>query len=96
MPYANRIAFCQLMLDNEDRGLCTAFDCAKCMYLQEELKNVSHVGWECLRCLKETAGELRELPGMFNSGDDSDPDSPGLDGCTRCGSQSAFLQLVIR
>jgi hypothetical protein len=53
----------------------------------------------------------RLLPGYYQSGrdtndvnpfpdipnyDNSDPDRPGLLGCTRCGWQSSFLQLVMR
>lgn len=67
-------------------------------------------GWECLKCLSDTRDEdlaigVRELPGFFSAGrspdlspedEDFDPDRPILWGCTRCGWESSFLQLVLR
>ena len=68
-------------------------------------------GWECSDCLKRTAkfdlgdgGGGRELPGFYQAGrrayppDDLnyDADRPGLLGCTRCGFETSFLQLVLR
>lgn len=68
------------------------------------------VGWECVYCIKDTKkldeaeGRTRNLPGFFQSGrlpvppEDPfyDPDQPPLHGCTRCGYESSFLQLVLR
>lgn len=68
-------------------------------------------GWECDACLKATEKSdieqniQRLVQGFYQSGrkfttppDDPnfDPDRPGLEGCTRCGWESSFLQLVIR
>lgn len=68
-------------------------------------------GWECDACLKATersdrdAGLQRQVQGYYQAGrkrdlspDDPnyDPDQPALEGCTRCGWESSFLQLVIR
>ncbi len=68
-------------------------------------------GWECVTCLKATeeadaaAGGERRVQGFYQSGRrkdlppddiDYDPDRPGLEGCTRCGRESSFLQLVLR
>lgn len=68
-------------------------------------------GWECGKCLRETRATdeaqniERAVQGFFQSGrrkdltpDDPDYDSdlPGLEGCTRCGWESSFLQLVLR
>ena len=70
-----------------------------------------HFAWECDRCLRETekldkeAGTTRFVQGFYQAGrkydrspDDPDYDSdrPGLEGCTRCGWESSFLQLVLR
>jgi hypothetical protein len=68
------------------------------------------VGWECNKCLRDTEkqdkAELqRSLPGFYQSGRhssltpkdaDYDSDQPPLDGCTRCGWETSFLQLVLR
>ena len=67
------------------------------------------VGWECSQCLKltkkEAASEGRVLPGFYQSGrhpdltmddPDYDKDKPKLSGCTRCGYETSFLQLVLR
>ena len=68
------------------------------------------VGWECDDCLKrtrkwdDTDGGGRELPGFYQAGrlprpkDDPeyDKDKPKLEGCTRCGYETSFLQLVLR
>jgi len=68
-------------------------------------------GWECDACLRKTLEEDRKsnierhVQGYYQAGrrwdrtpDDPeyDPDRPGLEGCTRCGWESSFLQLVIR
>jgi hypothetical protein len=69
-------------------------------------------GWECDTCLKKTEvedrknGVERHVQGYYQAGrkyetqpEDQwnwDPDRPGLEGCTRCGWESSFLQLVIR
>jgi len=68
-------------------------------------------GWECDACLKETlgqdraAGTERFVQGYYQAGrkadlspddPDFDPDRPQLEGCTRCGWESSFLQLVLR
>ena len=68
-------------------------------------------GWECTKCLKETKpiddelGIERRVQGFYQAGrrhsltqedPDFDPDRPGLEGCTRCGWESSFLQLVLR
>jgi hypothetical protein len=70
------------------------------------------IGWECYTCLPygitdrsaEKGIELK-LPGFYQSGrspvlrpedEDFDPDLPPLTGCTHCGYQSSFLQLVLR
>jgi hypothetical protein len=70
-----------------------------------------HVGWECDRCLRESrysdaeTGVTRQVQGFFQAGrkkdktqddPDFDPDLPGLEGCTKCGWESSFLQLVLR
>lgn len=68
------------------------------------------IGWECVDCLKKTYREderngERKLPGFYQSGRNSsrgpddadyDKDEPGLEGCTRCGHETSFLQLVLR
>jgi hypothetical protein len=68
-------------------------------------------GWECDKCLRETKDSddaqniERSVQGFYQAGrkgdlteDDPeyDPDRPGLEGCTRCGWESSFLQLVLR
>lgn len=68
------------------------------------------IGWECEKCLKDTKKEdtdknIRFLPGFYQAGrskdlkpedSDYDPDRPPLEGCTRCGWETSFLQLIIR
>lgn len=68
-------------------------------------------GWECVTCLKnsqkpdEEHGIERRVQGFYQSGrrsdlpvvdPDYDPDNPGLEGCTSCGHETSFLQLVLR
>lgn len=67
-------------------------------------------GWECEQCLKDTRLEKRVLPGFYQTGRDPETDpfsslpgysneeisTPQLTGCTRCGWQTSFLQLVLR
>ena len=67
-------------------------------------------GWECDKCLRDTkdsdraAGVTRSIQGFYQAGrkpkpledPDYDPDQPGLEGCTRCGWETSFLQLVLR
>ena len=68
-------------------------------------------GWECDKCLKETKktdeanGLVRSVQGFYQAGrrsdrtpddPDYDPDRPGLEGCTTCGWETSFLQLVVR
>lgn len=90
------------------RGRCdTAYDCGQCGLLHAKLpqSHDTQVGWECIPCLTQTKDVPRLLPGFYQSGRDPttieghpdfDPDRPTLPGCTRCGAQSSFLQLVIR
>lgn len=89
-----------------------AYDCGVCSYLNEFVaKHASlgwQVGWECPACLKATKDFPRELPGYYQEGRDEDNppelenfdntnnDKTPLKGCTRCGWQSSFLQLVFR
>lgn len=69
------------------------------------------IGWECDFCLKETDAERhredmqRSVEGFYQSGwrsrlapDDPefDEDKQALEGCTRCGWETNFLQLVLR
>ena len=68
------------------------------------------IAWECIACLKQTkkmdkeSGVIRFIPGYFQAGrppvpeghPDYDKDNPPLAGCTRCGWESSFLQLIIR
>lgn len=69
------------------------------------------IGWECDLCLKQTEEEKdredmqRFVEGFYQSGRDPtrgqedpdyDEDKPALAGCTRCGWESSFLQLVLR
>jgi hypothetical protein len=68
------------------------------------------IGWECVYCIKdskkddEAQGRQRTLPGFYQAGrlpvppdhPDYDPDQPPLHGCTTCGYESSFLQLVLR
>lgn len=69
-------------------------------------------GWECDQCLKDTlkadqdAGVERSVQGYYQAGRKAgtteediwnfDSDKPALEGCTRCGWESSFLQLVLR
>jgi hypothetical protein len=69
-------------------------------------------GWECDKCLRETQKPdrqnniQRQVQGIYQAGrkkgtppEDKwnfDDDFPLLEGCTRCGWQSSFLQLVLR
>jgi hypothetical protein len=64
----------------------------------------------CLKSTQKEDGKKRWLPGFYQSGreagtephpdlpdfDNVDPDLPALSGCTRCGWQTSFLQLVLR
>jgi hypothetical protein len=91
---------------NCDRG----FDCGECSLLHEWLKVMYAQGWawswECDRCLRETekandVGEDRRFAqGFYQSGGTtqgpSEISAPTLPGCTRCGWESSFLQLVLR
>ena len=75
-----------------------------------QVNNGWSVGWECQGCLKgskkldEVAGIKRILPGYYQAGrkpyppdhQDHDTDRPALEGCTVCGYESSFLQLVLR
>lgn len=69
------------------------------------------IGWECTRCLRDSArlerrnpNVERQLAGFYQSGrqprSPNDPyydrDRPPLAGCTACGEESSFLQLVLR
>lgn len=66
------------------------------------------IGWECSYCLKGSGEQVREgrlvITGHYQAGrdpslqsdhEDFDPDQPGLSGCTHCGWQTSFLQLVL-
>jgi hypothetical protein len=81
------------------KGSCDeAYDCGRCplmgQWLDQRAQEGSRIGWECVGCLNETKGEGRSLPGFFQSGWVDEPG--GLDGCTRCGFETSFLQLVLR
>lgn len=93
------------------RGKCnTAFDCGECPFLHSWLQVLAAQGWawgwECNECLSGTlrtdreSGIDRRVQGFYQSGRrDQDPDEmskPSLEGCTRCGRESNFLQLVLR
>jgi hypothetical protein len=68
-------------------------------------------GWECDKCVKDSrsvdaARGVRRVPqALYQAGrrrdrlpgdPEYDPDLPGLEGCTTCGWESSFLQLVLR
>lgn len=98
--------------DEWTRGKCVkAYDCSECVFLQEWLHWLVQqgwtFGWECDACLRATletdAQEniVRHTQGFYQEGRQPDPtesplEHPALTGCTRCGWESAFLQLVIR
>lgn len=90
------------------RGRCdVAHDCGECTLLSAWVKSMEDhviVGWECSDCLRETKDLPRSLPGYFQASRYRDlitervlvePERP-LDGCTRCGKGTSFLQLVLR
>jgi hypothetical protein len=67
-------------------------------------------GWECDDCLKKTESRDeadglvgQRLPGFYQAGrlpcadrNDLNYDNAKLEGCTRCGHETSFLQLVLR
>lgn len=89
------------------RGKCDqACDCGLCPLLQVwvEARQVEgfNVGWECSECLqvsweyeRRNPEVQRVLPGYYQSGRKNDPEA-ALDGCTSCGKETSFLQLVLR
>lgn len=83
-------------------ALCdTAYDCGLCPHMQKWLEARAQedlfISWECDKCIKETSKIERTLPGFYHSGmGEMDEDNPKLDGCTRCGHPTPFLQLVLR
>ena len=89
--------------DSSPMGTCSrAFDCGTCTLMTEWLNGAMTgwtIGWECDKCLKETfeldkdSGVDRWLPGFYHSS----PDENAYEGgCTRCGWQTLFLNLVLR
>lgn len=85
------------------------YDCGECTlmttWLVEQVQLGHVVGWECVRCLEETSGISRWLPGFFQSskyrevlGGGQELIEPDrlLEGCTRCDAPSIALQLVLR
>lgn len=91
------------------RGKCDrGYDCGHCYVLHEWLESLVKdgwwFGWECDACLRRSEWSdketmIRSLPGIYQSGvqyEDDDRYEPPLDGCTNCGWQSSFLQLVLR
>jgi hypothetical protein len=88
-------------------GTCgRAFDCGTCPLMREWMLKLAQDGWEwgweCDQCLKNTfdtdhAREVeRILPGYYQSSQPDDEDHPPIEGCTRCGWQTSFLQLILR
>lgn len=86
------------------RGSCDdPHDCGNCMIMQSWLVQLKAegwvIGWECLKCLSETKEIPRKLPGFFQEGRlevlEGD-EKPAVPGCTSCGWESFFLQLVLR
>lgn len=83
-----------------------AFDCGTCSLMTQWVSSMVAsgwvVGWECDKCLKETfledkgGGRGRIVPGFYHSGRRDDPDNGGLTGCTRCGWESSFIQIILR
>jgi hypothetical protein len=81
-------------------------------WIEHEVAQGWTVGWECTKCLndsllyeRDNPDVQRRLAGFYQSGrrpeltpddEDFDPDRPHLAGCTSCGWQSSFLQLVLR
>lgn len=88
-------------------GTCDRpFDCGTCPLMSQWVVEMVAagwaVGWECDQCLKDTLledkiqGVQRELPGFFQSCQPDDADQPPIGGCTRCGWQTSFLQIILR
>ena len=88
-------------------GVCDrAFDCGTCSLMSKwvnEMMSVGWaVGWECDRCLKDTyladksSKTGRILPGFYQSSQPDDKERGYIDGCTRCGWQTSFLQIILR
>ena len=96
---------------DEARGNCDrGYDCGECSLLHEWIEGLAKQGWfwgwECDKCLRDTiksdeeANIARFVQGFFQSGSkEQDPEAltaPALTGCTRCGWETTFLQLVLR
>jgi hypothetical protein len=94
---------------DDARGNCDrGSDCGECSLLQEWLKVMHAQGWdwswECDKCLRDSDkandnGEDRRFAqGFYQSGGTPSEEvtAPSLPGCTRCGWESNFLQLVLR
>lgn len=89
-----------------------AYDCSVCPLLHQWVERLVAQGWsaswECSYCLKgvksEVAAGRLAITGYYQAGrepvppehEDHDQDQPALTGCTRCGWQTSFLQLVLR
>lgn len=86
------------------RGSCDeGYDCGDCLIMQAWLDQLQtegwKYGWECLMCLSTTKDTPRQLPGHFQEGRSEiqeGEDRPSVPGCTGCGWESSFLQLVLR
>lgn len=87
------------------RGKCDRpYDCGTCPYMGQWVEGLQAqgwiIGWECYHCLKLTKETPRLLPGFYQTGRIPNPtldDQPELlEGCTRCGWETSFLQLVLR
>jgi len=88
-------------------GVCDrAFDCGTCSLMSKWVSEMIaagwSVGWECDQCLKNTflddkgRGVNRLLPGFYQASQPDPQQSGFIPGCTRCGWQTSFLQIVLR
>lgn len=96
---------------DDARGNCDrGWDCGECNIMHEWLGELAtqgwEWGWECDKCLRDSMeadgleGGSRLAQGFYQSGraefDPYDLRYPAITGCTNCGWESSFLQLVLK
>ena len=81
----------------ESEGWVPGWECTGCIdstRKDDEKNNQERILWGYYQAGRTPGTDPHH--GQLGEYDNSDPDGPALGGCTRCGWQSSFLQLVTR
>lgn len=81
----------------EMEGWVPGWECSKCIDAtrrEDTANDVERVLWGYYQAGRIPGTDPYD--GALGEYDNSDPDGPAISGCTRCGWQSSFLQLVTR